>query len=127
MSPKDKPPDENPPELASPRSWVELMALKRLDDTTSSSDEPEKTERFRSLAAPFPPGEGTRSFGGHVYAQSAYAAAQTVRNGFVVHVSLNSLPHTYPHTYFYHLSIPPETPTTQIPEKETKNANCIRT
>lgn len=66
------------------------MALERLDDTERphpSSNEPEKIERFRSLAAPFPPGEGTRSFGGHVYAQSAYAASKTVGKGFVVHVS----------------------------------------
>lgn len=75
--------------MTTPRAWVELMALERVDDTSSSSDNaPEKVERFRSLAAPYPPGGGTRSFGGHVYAQSAYAAAQTVGKGLVVHVSL---------------------------------------
>lgn len=76
--------------LATPRSFVELMALERLQDTEqphARSSEPERIERFRSLAAPFPPGEGTRSFGGHVYAQSAYAASKTVGKGFVVHVS----------------------------------------
>lgn len=76
--------------LATPRSFVELMALERLEDTEqphASSSEPERIERFRSLAAPFPPGEGTRSFGGHVYAQSAYAASKTVGKEFVVHVS----------------------------------------
>ncbi|KAF3397755.1 hypothetical protein F1880_005938 [Penicillium rolfsii] len=76
--------------FADPRSFVELMALERLNDTEqshASSSEPERIERFRSLAAPFPPGEGTRAFGGHVYAQSAYAASKTVEKGFVVHVS----------------------------------------
>ncbi|KAJ5166898.1 uncharacterized protein N7482_005679 [Penicillium canariense] len=75
-------------ELTSPLSFVELMALKRLGDTEKSHasiNEPERIERFRSLAAPFPPGEGNRSFGGHVYAQSAYAASKTVGTGFVVH------------------------------------------
>jgi acyl-CoA thioesterase II len=66
------------------------MALERLETTYISSEDsarPEKIERFRSLAAPFPPGEGTRSFGGHVYAQSAYAASKTVERGLVIHVS----------------------------------------
>ncbi|KAJ5682349.1 hypothetical protein N7462_005514 [Penicillium macrosclerotiorum] len=75
-------------EFTSPLSFVKLMALERLEDTEiphASTTEPEKVERFRSLAAPFPPGEGTRSFGGHVYAQSAYAASKTVGKGFVVH------------------------------------------
>jgi acyl-CoA thioesterase len=71
--------------LPTPRSFVELMALERLEEISSS--EPERIERFRSLASPFPPGEGTRSFGGHVYAQSAFAASKTVGKGFVVHVS----------------------------------------
>lgn len=77
-------------ELTTPLSFVGLMALERLEDTAQShpgSNEPERIERFRSLAAPFPPGEGNRSFGGHVYAQSAYAASKTVEKGFVVHVS----------------------------------------
>lgn len=76
-------------ELASVQSFVGLMALERLEDTEishASTNEPEKVERFQSLSAPFPPGEGTRSFGGHVYAQSAYAASKTVGKGFVVHV-----------------------------------------
>lgn len=77
-------------ELTTPLSFVGLMALERLGDTEQlhpGSNEPERIERFRSLAAPFPPGEGTRAFGGHVYAQSAYAASKTVGKGFVVHVS----------------------------------------
>lgn len=82
--------DVDPDDLTSPLEFVKLMALERLDNTEVShagAVEPEKVERFRSLSAPFPPGEGTRSFGGHVYAQSAYAASKTVGKGFVVHVS----------------------------------------
>jgi hypothetical protein len=83
--------DQNPDELTSPSSFAQLMALERLEDTEvshASTLGPEKVEIFRSLAAPYPPGAGTRSFGGHVYAQSAYAASKTVGKGFVVHVSI---------------------------------------
>ncbi|KAF4207163.1 hypothetical protein CNMCM8927_003734 [Aspergillus lentulus] len=65
-------------------SFVELMGLKRLD-SPSTPDAPEKVERFQSLAAPYPPGMGGMAFGGHVYAQSAYAASKTVDKGFVIH------------------------------------------
>lgn len=78
-------------DLISTTSFVELMALERLEDTEAShasNKELEKIERFRSLAAPYPPGHGNRSFGGHVYAQSAYAASKTVQKGFVVHVRI---------------------------------------
>nr|XP_001392555.2 acyl-CoA thioesterase [Aspergillus niger CBS 513.88] len=54
----------DPTSNASPSSWAELMALRRL---------------------PNPPSSRTRAFGGHVYAQSAYAASQTVEKGFVIH------------------------------------------
>lgn len=88
MSPQRGAPD-NDGELTSPHSFVELMSLQRLGDTFVSypdSIEPEKIERFRSLAIPYNPGQGTRSFGGHVYAQSAYAASKTVGQGLVIHV-----------------------------------------
>ncbi|KAK4871188.1 hypothetical protein LT330_000425 [Penicillium expansum] len=87
MSPQRGAPD-NEGELTSPHSFVELMSLQRLEDALISfpdSTEPEKIERFRSLATPFNPGQGTRSFGGHVYAQSAYAASKTVSQGLVIH------------------------------------------
>ncbi|OJJ73743.1 hypothetical protein ASPBRDRAFT_194666 [Aspergillus brasiliensis CBS 101740] len=76
-------PTSNP----SPSSFAELMALRRLPNPPSSdsSSTTEPTERFESIAPPYPPGEGTRAFGGHVYAQSAYAASQTVDKGFVIH------------------------------------------
>lgn len=55
--------------------FTELMALERIDDNT-----------FLSIAKPWSPGNGNRAYGGHVYAQAAYAASQTVGKGFVVHV-----------------------------------------
>ena len=85
------------------------MALERLPDAESvipGTTEPEKIERFRSLASPFPPGEGTRSFGGHVYAQSAYAASKTVAKGFRVHVRLSFSFISYPLYLFYNLYSP---------------------
>ncbi|OGE55928.1 hypothetical protein PENARI_c003G08483 [Penicillium arizonense] len=88
MSPQHGAPGNASDEPASPHSFVELMALERLETTYISSEDsagPDKIERFRSLAAPFPPGEGTRSFGGHVYAQAAYAASKTVERGLVIH------------------------------------------
>ena len=82
--------DDDPQLVASPPTFAELMALKQLDSPSYlhgiSSDEPEKIERFQSLASPYPPGEGKMAFGGHVYAQSAYAASKTVEKGFVIHV-----------------------------------------
>ncbi|KAJ5620654.1 hypothetical protein N7510_004638 [Penicillium lagena] len=86
MTPKSPSADSDVP--PSPRSWVELMAVERLPDAeiaVPGTSSPEKIECFRSLASPFPPGEGTRSFGGHVYAQSAYAASKTVDKGFMIH------------------------------------------
>lgn len=74
--------------------FVELMGLKRLD-SPSTPDAPEKVERFQSLAAPYPPGMGGMAFGGHVYAQSAYAASKTVDKGFVIHVSPPTLIHSH--------------------------------
>lgn len=89
MSPKADQPDYDPRELHSPQPFVELMALERLDDDGQNQrpDEPEKVERFKSLATPFPPGEGMMAFGGHTYAQSAYAASKTVKDGFLINVS----------------------------------------
>ncbi|GIJ83827.1 hypothetical protein Asppvi_002657 [Aspergillus pseudoviridinutans] len=82
-SQKDGP--NNSGKLPSRASFVDLMGLKRLDSPSSTPDAPEKVERFQSLAAPYPPGMGEMAFGGHVYAQSAYAASKTVGKGFVIH------------------------------------------
>jgi hypothetical protein len=42
---------------------------------------------FESASPAYSPGGFTRAFGGHVYAQSAYAAGKTVKEGMVIHVS----------------------------------------
>jgi len=71
-----------------PVSFATLMALEKINGST-----------YRSLTAAFEPGGGThrpwnsggpapRAYGGHVYAQAVYAAAQTVAQGFVVHVCM---------------------------------------
>lgn len=79
--------------------FVKLMALERLDgngDTAgndyddcgngSGNGEKFRFERFRALMAPYRPDDFRAAYGGHVYAQSAYAASKTVRKDFVLHV-----------------------------------------
>ncbi|KAK6435466.1 hypothetical protein LTR95_008347 [Oleoguttula sp. CCFEE 5521] len=61
------------------RPFADLMKLETIDKTT-----------YRSIAPPFAPGGNHpravgRAFGGHVYAQAAWAASQTVPKGFVIH------------------------------------------
>lgn len=60
--------------------FAKLIELKRLDDLT-----------FQSIALPFSPAgelEGAidRTYGGHVYAQAAYAACQTLEKGLLMFV-----------------------------------------
>lgn len=90
MSSKDDQPDFDPRELCYPLPFAELMALEPLgvpNQQQGTAEDPERVEVFRSRAVPFPPGEGIMAFGGHVYAQSAYAASQTVGKGLTIHVS----------------------------------------
>jgi acyl-CoA thioesterase len=68
------------------RTWAEQMSIEQIS-----------AKRFRSLAgAPYGNfvnrnGEPrARAFGGHVYAQAAYATSKTVDPGFVIHVSRQS-------------------------------------
>lgn len=46
---------------------------------------PTKPNCFHSTSAAYPPTESTRTYGGHVFAQSAWAAAHTVSYGLHVH------------------------------------------
>lgn len=60
-------------------SFVDLMRLETINDVT-----------YRSIAQPFNPGGNIvkamgRAYGGHVYAQAAWAAAQTVPDKFFLH------------------------------------------
>ncbi|KAK4988234.1 hypothetical protein LTR50_004060 [Elasticomyces elasticus] len=54
--------------------FSEMIEVEKINDDT-----------FRSIAPPFSPGGTGRAYGGHVYAQAVWAAAQTVKKGFVVH------------------------------------------
>lgn len=61
------------------KPFVELMKLEKINDVT-----------YRSIALPFSPGgdlPGTydRAYGGHVYAQAAWAACSTVADGMLLH------------------------------------------
>ena len=49
--------------------------------------EPISRLTFRSKALAFGPANGNRTYGGHVYMQACYAAAQTVPKDMVLHVS----------------------------------------
>jgi acyl-CoA thioesterase len=53
-----------------------LFSLTRLTDWT-----------YQSAHPAYAPGNFTRAFGGHVYAQAVLAAARTVPDGMYVHVS----------------------------------------
>ncbi|GAB7339204.1 hypothetical protein MBLNU457_5863t1 [Dothideomycetes sp. NU457] len=54
--------------------FIDMIALEKINNDT-----------FRSRAMPFSPGGSGRAYGGHVYAQAVWAAAQTVAKGFIVH------------------------------------------
>lgn len=60
--------------------FVDMIALEKINTST-----------YRSIALPFAPGNGGRAYGGHVYAQAVWAAAQTIEPGFIVHVSVRSI------------------------------------
>jgi len=55
--------------------FIDMIALEKINNDT-----------FRSRSMPFSPGGSGRAYGGHVYAQAVWAAAQTVAKGFIVHV-----------------------------------------
>lgn len=55
----------------------QVMQLEKIDDRT-----------FRSVTKAYSPTGGENgTYGGHVYAQAVWAAAQTVDEGFLIHVS----------------------------------------
>ena len=67
-----------------PLPFIQLMELSRLHER--DGDE-EKGGRFMSTTPCFNAGGGA-AYGGHVYAQAVWAAAQTVGVGMIVHVRL---------------------------------------
>lgn len=66
------PPPENGNEYI---DFTKLVALEKISANV-----------FRSTALAFSPANGNRTYGGHVYMQACYAAAQTVPKGFALHV-----------------------------------------
>jgi acyl-CoA thioesterase len=69
-----------------PMTFVDLMSLEPLH----SSQNGQRIEKFMSVCPPFNPGGGS-AFGGHVYAQSVWAASQTVGEEMLIHVSVTGL------------------------------------
>lgn len=70
-------------------AFVQLLSLEKTGETDSndrSGRQPKETY-FRARRIPFTPSYYPAAFGGHVYAQSGWAASLTVRDGFVLHVS----------------------------------------
>jgi hypothetical protein len=67
-----------------PLSFDKLMAL--LPVESSSERGSQASENFRSIAPAWAPGGRGTAFGGHVYAQAAWAASRTVGRGMVIHV-----------------------------------------
>jgi len=72
------------PDPRKPITWAQQMKLEKINDTT-----------FRSLSgtpyASFVNRNGEerpRAYGGHVYAQAAYAASKTIPDGFIIHVGI---------------------------------------
>ena len=60
--------------------FADLIKVERINDLT-----------YRSVALPFSPGGKTpgandRAYGGHVYAQAAWAACHTVEKGLLLYV-----------------------------------------
>lgn len=71
-----------------PLMFTDLMSLLPL----YSSQHESETQKFMSVNPSFCPDGGSgAAFGGHVYAQAVWAAARTVGEGMVVHVSITGL------------------------------------
>jgi acyl-CoA thioesterase len=68
-----------------PMTFTDLMSLLPLHSSQHESE----IQKFMSVNPSFCPDGGYRAaFGGHVYAQAVWAAARTVGEGMVVHVSI---------------------------------------
>ena len=68
---------------ATRQSFVELMALETIKPSALS-----RRSHYRSPAPAYSPGGTGSAYGGHPFAQAAWAAAQTVEVGFILHVSV---------------------------------------
>lgn len=68
--------------IASGNTYFPFVKLMELESVGSNV--------FKSIAKAFAPGRGSMAYGGHVFAQAVWAAAQTVTDGFVVNVRLST-------------------------------------
>ena len=59
--------------------FTQLIALEKLSSNT-----------YKSTALAFGPAGANRTYGGHVYMQACYAAAQTIPKDMVLHVSIGT-------------------------------------
>lgn len=69
-------------------AFAALVAIERKPDDEAKAQVTNdvKAEVFQSIGPPWKPGIGQDAFGGHVLAQSAYAASKTVPKQLVIHV-----------------------------------------
>ena len=67
-------PDSNWDLRRHPTSFARMIAIKSLD-----------SDIFQSLSSGYPPTAASRTYGGHVYAQAAWAASHTVDKGMFIH------------------------------------------
>jgi hypothetical protein len=75
--------------VRTPLAFAKLIAVERVPDaeTKAQAYSDVKVEVFQSISRPWAPTLAKNAFGGHVCAQSAYAASKTVPEGLVIHVS----------------------------------------
>ena len=72
--------------LTAPLPFYKLMALEVAELPLKMRSDALAT--FKSIARAWAPGIGSTAFGGHVYAQAAWAASKTVVEGMIIHVWL---------------------------------------
>lgn len=70
--------------LTAPLPFYKLMALEATELPLKMRSDALAT--FKSIARAWAPGMGSTAFGGHVYAQAAWAASKTVVEGMIIHV-----------------------------------------
>lgn len=69
--------------MAAPQPRIPFVQLMALEAVAGAED------RYVSKTLAWAPGHGWgNAFGGHVYAQAVWAAAQNVKGGLVVHVRI---------------------------------------
>jgi hypothetical protein len=70
------------PDQNIPITWAKQMSLEKVNDTTFKSLSGTPFASFVNRNGEQRP----RAYGGHSYAQAAYAASKTVPEGFIIHV-----------------------------------------